>query len=53
MVTQLVKTMDPEGPLSCSQEPVTGPYPDANEYGTQRHALFFSMISLILSSHYL
>jgi hypothetical protein len=34
MVAQLVKFYDfiePEGSLSCSQEPATGPYPEPNE----------------------
>jgi hypothetical protein len=28
MITQIVKKFPPEGPLSCSQEPATGPSPE-------------------------
>jgi hypothetical protein len=32
--------MDPEIPLSCSQEPATGPFPEPDEFSPQFPTLF-------------
>jgi len=33
--------MEPEGSLSCLQEPATGPYPDLDESTLRSTTLFF------------
>jgi hypothetical protein len=42
--------MEPEGSLSCSEEPATGPNPEPDESNPHPETLFLSPI-LILSSH--
>jgi hypothetical protein len=33
--------MEPEGPLPCSQQPDTGPYPEPDDSNPYHHILFY------------
>jgi hypothetical protein len=43
--------MDPEGSLSCSQEPTTGPYPEPDEFSPHHCILILLRSFLVFSSH--
>jgi len=41
--------MGPEGSLLCSQEPVTGPYPEQDEFPPYFHKIRFYVVFLSMS----
>jgi hypothetical protein len=43
--------MEPQCSLPCSQEPVTGPYPEPDESSSQHSILFLYKFVFLLPSH--